>query len=292
MSLQVSRGYLKGKSIRSIKLLPDKALVSPKMPKKHFNKSSKYPKLLNNIDDIEMEDISYTRNIRNINKPQYTKQVRPTSSMTRCILFDLIRHNRLFENNKIADSRVLDLCCGSGIVGIEFLSLGSKKVTFIDGDYQVLEVLNGNLATMDLNDKCDIVLQRLPKYISLENFDYIFFDPPYADNNTIEEQLKIFDLQLKEKEQMEENNPLEVKVEQGESDLPSEYYNKSQVPTEEDGKEESELLIKENSDQQDKERKFIIVEMDAKGKEIELKNLKPVLVRKCNKRTKLVFYST
>lgn len=53
-----------------------------------------------------------------------SKETRPTLDRVKEALFNIIQ-------SKIEDSVVLDLFAGSGAIGIEFLSRGSKKVYFV-----------------------------------------------------------------------------------------------------------------------------------------------------------------
>ena len=61
---------------------------------------------------------------RNLKSPP-SLEVRPTSDRLRETLFNVIAP-------RIEDARFLDLCAGSGAVGIEALSRGAQHVTFVD----------------------------------------------------------------------------------------------------------------------------------------------------------------
>ncbi|HEY6189445.1 MAG TPA: RsmD family RNA methyltransferase, partial [Pyrinomonadaceae bacterium] len=61
---------------------------------------------------------------RNLRSPP-SMQVRPTSDRLRETLFNVLAP-------RIQDARFLDLCAGSGAVGIEALSRGAAHVTFVD----------------------------------------------------------------------------------------------------------------------------------------------------------------
>ena len=52
--------------------------------------------------------------------------MRPTSDRLRETLFNILA-------SKIPESRFLDICAGSGAVGIEALSRGATQTTFIEG---------------------------------------------------------------------------------------------------------------------------------------------------------------
>lgn len=100
---------------------------------------------------------------------------RPTSSKLRESLFNICR-------NEVEGGRVLDLCSGSGAVGIEALSRGAKSATFVDSQPKAILALKSNLA--DLNLKGDIYKSDALKAIQLlegkgAKFDLIYIDPPY-----------------------------------------------------------------------------------------------------------------
>ena len=107
-------------------------------------------------------------------------QTRPTSDRLRETLFNILAP-------RIAGARVLDLCAGTGAVGIEALSRGAAHVTFIDQSRKMSALIEENLNTFNIEEhEVEIVttdasgflrkLVRKPK----NPFDVIFFDPPYA----------------------------------------------------------------------------------------------------------------
>src|SRR6185503_20840238 len=65
-------------------------------------------------------------------------QVRPTSDRLRETLFNVIAP-------RITDSRFLDLCAGSGAVGIEALSRGARSATFVDRAQKMCDLIKMNL---------------------------------------------------------------------------------------------------------------------------------------------------
>ncbi len=103
---------------------------------------------------------------------------RITTSANRCILFNILL-NRFYIN--ILNKTCADLCCGSGIVGFEFLSLGAKKCVFVDNDKN--KIRNIIQANNKLKYNIDTIYGFLPNIYQLkEQFDLIFFDPPYNNN--------------------------------------------------------------------------------------------------------------
>ena len=104
--------------------------------------------------------------------------VRPTGDRVREAWFSILQ----FE---LVGARVLDLCAGSGALGIEALSRGAAHVTFIDAAQPALATIRRNLETLGA-DPTRYTLQRgdaAAWVTSLERHAYTlaFADPPYAD---------------------------------------------------------------------------------------------------------------
>ena len=104
--------------------------------------------------------------------------VRPTSDRLRETLFNILAPH-------IEGCRFMDLCAGTGAVGIEALSRGASSVTFIDRSRRACAVIQSNLTTLGvtanatiINREATIALKRLAG--DAAKFDIIFFDPPYA----------------------------------------------------------------------------------------------------------------
>lgn len=102
---------------------------------------------------------------------------RITTSANRCVLFNVLRNKLYLDINNL---NCLDLCCGSGVVGFEFLSLGAKKCMFVDCDRQKLKSISSVISKTGFS--AEINYSYLPSFFSNEQFDLIFFDPPYKNN--------------------------------------------------------------------------------------------------------------
>jgi len=103
-----------------------------------------------------------------------SREVRPTSSKIRESIFNMIY-------SSITESVMLDLFAGSGIMGLEALSRGAKKVYFVENNPKVYRLLKENLANFDSNYE----IKFSDALIALDSFqntklDIIFIDPPYA----------------------------------------------------------------------------------------------------------------
>jgi 16S rRNA (guanine(966)-N(2))-methyltransferase RsmD len=109
-------------------------------------------------------------------------KVRPTARRLREALFDLL-------GAKIIDARFLDLCAGSGAVGIEALSRGAVHATFVDRSAKMCRFIKSNLERCEIPESSAEVAQAdvsgfLRRAASSEkiSWDIVFFDPPYAND--------------------------------------------------------------------------------------------------------------
>jgi 16S rRNA (guanine966-N2)-methyltransferase len=121
---------------------------------------------------------------QNIHCPK-GKAVRPTTAFVRESLFNIL-------GPRLADTRLLDLFAGCGIVGVEALSRGVAFVQAVEmapGHCRILEKNREHLKLSPETYKitCQDVfawLKRLPQPLSEgQRFDIIFLDPPYAMAN-------------------------------------------------------------------------------------------------------------
>jgi 16S rRNA (guanine966-N2)-methyltransferase len=105
------------------------------------------------------------------------QSVRPSPAMLREALFNIIGPG-------IQGGRFLDLCAGSGAVGIEALSRGAAHATFVDDHPASLAVIRRNLEALGALERATILRRdavRAPDDLARrgEHFDVAFLDPPY-----------------------------------------------------------------------------------------------------------------
>ena len=110
--------------------------------------------------------------------------MRPTSDRLRETLFNVIL-------GRVEGRRFLDLCAGSGAVGIEALSRGAQHVTFVDQSRKMATLIKSNLelcrirvtdAQVIISDALTFLRNSKKKSSAIDSWDLIFFDPPYAMN--------------------------------------------------------------------------------------------------------------
>ena len=109
-----------------------------------------------------------------------SSQTRPTSDRLRETLFNILAP-------RIEGARFLDLCAGTGAVGIEALSRGAAHVTFVDQSRKMSALIEANCKALKIdNDKIELATTAAFDFLHRREkkgdkpFDVIFFDPPYA----------------------------------------------------------------------------------------------------------------
>lgn len=119
---------------------------------------------------------------RVLKSPQDAK-TRPTSDRLRETLFNILAP----LINK--ETRFLDLCAGTGAIGIEALSRGAAFVTFVDKSKRSCALIEENLDKLAVPESQTEILNH-----EAENFtgrdhelgwDIVFFDPPYESDYSL-----------------------------------------------------------------------------------------------------------
>lgn len=102
---------------------------------------------------------------------------RPTSERIKEAVFSSIQFD-------VEGRRVLDLFAGSGQMGLEALSRGAEKATFIDLSREAMDIVKQNARTTGFFDVSHFLVSDWRNYIrkasGREQFDLVFVDPPYA----------------------------------------------------------------------------------------------------------------
>lgn len=109
-----------------------------------------------------------------------TKDIRPATDRNKETIFNILGQD-------FTGLDVLDIYAGMGSLGIEALSRGAKRATFIDNSPVAIDYIKENLKTLDLEREAVILkadaLQAIPRLFKrqgiLETYDVLFIDPPY-----------------------------------------------------------------------------------------------------------------
>lgn len=106
-----------------------------------------------------------------------TGEIRPTQDRVRESLFAIL-------SPELPGADFADLFSGSGSVGIEALSRGASRVTFVESSRRHIAVLENNLKTLKVPEcKYRIVSSSVESFVSAyaaSGFSMVFADPPYA----------------------------------------------------------------------------------------------------------------
>ena len=113
-------------------------------------------------------------------------KTRPLKDLTKESIFNILQHSNKIKIN-IEKSNVLDIFSGVGSFGLECLSRGVLKVTFIENYKKVLPILKKNLDNFKSISNYKIIESNAYENntfkILKDKFDIIFLDPPYKDVN-------------------------------------------------------------------------------------------------------------
>ena len=112
---------------------------------------------------------------------------RPLRDAVKENIFNILSHSNKIKVN-IKNSYVLDLYSGVGSFGLECISRGAKKVTFIEKDKIAINKLNMSLKEYLITDKAAVFCEEVENIIQnklKEKFSIFFLDPPYSDKRFI-----------------------------------------------------------------------------------------------------------
>lgn len=110
-----------------------------------------------------------------------TELTRPTTDRAKEGVFSALQF-------AVAERAVLDLFAGSGQLGIECLSRGAGRCTFVEKNNQAVAVIKKNLRATKLEKNATIAVEDVFSFLQKDNqrYDLVFLDPPYADDKGYE----------------------------------------------------------------------------------------------------------
>ena len=103
--------------------------------------------------------------------------LRPTADRVRETLFNWLQ-------GELSERCVLDLFAGSGALGLEALSRGAARVTFVERARPVALQLQKNIDLLGLRDRTRVETRDAERFLGREpgeSYDLVFLDPPFAD---------------------------------------------------------------------------------------------------------------
>ena len=112
---------------------------------------------------------------------------RPTGNRVREAAFNLIGPGGVDE------ARVLDLFAGSGAMGLEALSRGASRATFVEADRHACQTINRNLDKLELEGAtvlCQDAMTALRGDVRMgTRYDLVLVDPPYRRFSSLQNKL-------------------------------------------------------------------------------------------------------
>lgn len=144
-------------------------------------------------------------------------ETRPTADRVRQTLFDIL--------GDVGGERVLDLFAGTGALGIEALSRGASKATFVESDAAAAAVIRDNLAVCGFADRAAVRRSDAEAFLARRapasaRFDLVFLDPPYERGLAFVARLMGL---LADRDRVPEGGRVVVESAAGDVDLPDGY---------------------------------------------------------------------
>ena len=105
--------------------------------------------------------------------------MRPTPDRAKETLFNWLGQN-------LSEMNCLDLFSGTGALGLEAISRGAKRVTFVEKNKDYLQKIKKLHLDMSVKENCDFFcadcLNWVRNFKSEIKYDLIFIDPPFNKN--------------------------------------------------------------------------------------------------------------
>lgn len=94
--------------------------------------------------------------------------------------------NWICQDIEIAECKVLDLFCGSGVLGLEAMSRGATSACFVDHNKECLVSVERLLTRLNASHRATLINQKVSTWLghnSSKQYDLVFIDPPFAFDN-------------------------------------------------------------------------------------------------------------
>jgi 16S rRNA (guanine966-N2)-methyltransferase len=114
-----------------------------------------------------------------------TDKTRPITDRVKESLFNVLQKYGQMEGKCVAD-----LFCGTGSLGLEALSRGAGRVTFVERSQRVITSLKKNIEKAGFMQCSRVVKADAFRAVVLmagkrRKYDVVFVDPPYADTEDV-----------------------------------------------------------------------------------------------------------
>ena len=117
------------------------------------------------------------------------KTTRPLKDSVKENIFNILNHSSKFET-RVKNANILDLYSGVGSFGLECISLGAKKTTFIEQDIKASKIIEENCINLSILKKTKIITDKVENFLQgnfNNKYDIFFFDPPYSNCDFFED---------------------------------------------------------------------------------------------------------
>ncbi|UER67392.1 peptide chain release factor N(5)-glutamine methyltransferase [Borrelia sp. BU AG58] len=145
-------------------------------------------KFLNQINDVKSGiPIHYILKVKEFMGINFyiNKDVLIPRADTECLVEEALA--QIQKNNL---SRILDLCCGSGCIGLTIAHYLRRKVKLSDFSIKALKVAFKNTKRLKLESYVEIIYSNLLKCIN-EEFEIIITNPPYLSKDELREKERL-----------------------------------------------------------------------------------------------------
>ncbi|MFV0389111.1 MAG: 16S rRNA (guanine(966)-N(2))-methyltransferase RsmD [Pyrinomonadaceae bacterium] len=152
-----------------------KSRFNPKRRDDRFRPEARLPRI---VSDMQITDGKHRgKYLKSSDSPR----VRPTARRIREVMFRI-----LFK--RVRAGRFLDLCAGSGTVGLEAISRGALISTFVERSARLCSYIRKNMENLEIKEGHGEIFEMevIPFLKRMMNrrryWDVVYFDPPYNSN--------------------------------------------------------------------------------------------------------------
>ncbi len=111
-----------------------------------------------------------------------SKLVRPTTAFAKEAIFSTL-YSRLLESDlSFSNMDILDLFAGSGALGFEAISRGSKFVNFVDSNFESVKAIRMTASNLKIRSKINIAKSDVEVWLKERKVlpAIVLLDPPYS----------------------------------------------------------------------------------------------------------------
>lgn len=119
------------------------------------------------------------RALASVGKGDAAAHLRPTSDRVRESLFNVLAGG---YGDPVSGARVLDIFAGTGALGLEALSRGAARVSFVEDGRKAQKILAENIALLRAADAVQLIRRDARRLGPNPDaaYDLVFLDPPYG----------------------------------------------------------------------------------------------------------------